>query len=206
MNSFIPVLAVKSSPPDWIPLERYVEDSRGQWRKTFWVIWWNIGKAERSLSQLRLEDYCSCIAKSILVCWREESGYVTSSSYNMRPSFIFIFQGKAASMGIAEGSQPLPFGHSAQAAVDIEGLVVSITSICYPILWLIPWSAPRGPSQRTAGRSWRSIWRRWWRWRCLGWLGRGIGFIWTIRRFWWLDRSGQRRRWLLEPQWQRRRK
>ncbi|KAI0670697.1 SDA1-domain-containing protein [Trametes maxima] len=33
-------------------------------------------------------------------------------------------RGKEASMGIAKGSQPLPFGHSAQAAVDIEGLVL----------------------------------------------------------------------------------
>ena len=55
-------------------------------------------------------------------------------SYKEQPSLIFVFQGKAASMGIAEGSQPLPFGHSAQAAVDIDGLVVSITSICYPLL------------------------------------------------------------------------
>ncbi|KAI0822667.1 SDA1-domain-containing protein [Trametes gibbosa] len=33
-------------------------------------------------------------------------------------------RGKEASMGIAKGSQPLPFGHSAQAAVDIEGLLL----------------------------------------------------------------------------------
>ncbi|KAL1947505.1 hypothetical protein VTO73DRAFT_13229 [Trametes versicolor] len=33
-------------------------------------------------------------------------------------------RGKEASMGIAGGSQPLPFGHSLQAAVDIEGLVM----------------------------------------------------------------------------------
>ncbi|KAG6861893.1 hypothetical protein C0995_010599 [Termitomyces sp. Mi166 len=33
-----------------------------------------------------------------------------------------ISQGKDASMGLASGSQPLPFGHSADAAVDIEGL------------------------------------------------------------------------------------
>ncbi|KAI0807056.1 actin cytoskeleton organization and cell cycle progression protein [Fomes fomentarius] len=33
-------------------------------------------------------------------------------------------RGKEASMGIAKGSQPLPFGHSAEAAVDIEGLVL----------------------------------------------------------------------------------
>ncbi|PIL23698.1 hypothetical protein GSI_13447 [Ganoderma sinense ZZ0214-1] len=33
-------------------------------------------------------------------------------------------RGKDASMGIAKGSQPLPFGHSAEAAVDIEGLVL----------------------------------------------------------------------------------
>ena len=36
-------------------------------------------------------------------------------------------RGKEASMGIASGSQPLPFGHSTDAAVDIEGLVVCIT-------------------------------------------------------------------------------
>src|SRR6202050_1938659 len=34
-------------------------------------------------------------------------------------------QGKDASMGMAKGSQPLPFGHGAEAAVDIEGLSVS---------------------------------------------------------------------------------
>ncbi|KAI0646751.1 SDA1-domain-containing protein [Trametes meyenii] len=33
-------------------------------------------------------------------------------------------RGKEASMGMAKGSQPLPFGHSVQAAVDIEGLVL----------------------------------------------------------------------------------
>ncbi|KAI0637296.1 actin cytoskeleton organization and cell cycle progression protein [Trametes polyzona] len=33
-------------------------------------------------------------------------------------------RGKEAAMGMAKGSQPLPFGHSAQAAVDIEGLVL----------------------------------------------------------------------------------
>ena len=27
-------------------------------------------------------------------------------------------------MGISEGTQPLPFGHSAEAVVDIEGLAV----------------------------------------------------------------------------------
>ncbi|KAG6889780.1 hypothetical protein C0992_004198 [Termitomyces sp. T32_za158] len=31
-------------------------------------------------------------------------------------------RGKDASMGLASGSQPLPFGHSADAAVDIDGL------------------------------------------------------------------------------------
>ncbi|KAI1790715.1 SDA1-domain-containing protein [Ganoderma leucocontextum] len=33
-------------------------------------------------------------------------------------------RGKDASMGMANGSQPLPFGHSVEAAVDIEGLVL----------------------------------------------------------------------------------
>ncbi|KAH9857763.1 SDA1-domain-containing protein [Lenzites betulinus] len=33
-------------------------------------------------------------------------------------------RGKEAAMGIVKGSQPLPFGHSAQAAVDIEGLLL----------------------------------------------------------------------------------
>ncbi|PCH38771.1 SDA1-domain-containing protein [Wolfiporia cocos MD-104 SS10] len=33
-------------------------------------------------------------------------------------------RGKEASMGMASGSQPLPFGHSTDAAVDIEGLVL----------------------------------------------------------------------------------
>lgn len=36
-------------------------------------------------------------------------------------------RGKEASMGMAGGSQPLPFGHSAEAAVDIDGLAVSLT-------------------------------------------------------------------------------
>ncbi|KAF5372978.1 hypothetical protein D9758_001786 [Tetrapyrgos nigripes] len=35
-------------------------------------------------------------------------------------------RGKEAAMGIASGSQPLPFGHTANAAVDIEGLSVPI--------------------------------------------------------------------------------
>jgi hypothetical protein len=38
---------------------------------------------------------------------------------------LILSQGKDASMGMAKGSQPLPFGHSAEAAVDIEGLSVS---------------------------------------------------------------------------------
>ncbi|KAG6813107.1 hypothetical protein H0H92_013961 [Tricholoma furcatifolium] len=33
-------------------------------------------------------------------------------------------RGKDASMGLASGSQPLPFGHSVDAAVDIEGLAL----------------------------------------------------------------------------------
>ncbi|KAL1691390.1 SDA1-domain-containing protein [Schizophyllum commune] len=33
-------------------------------------------------------------------------------------------RGKTAAMGLAEGSQPLPFGHTADAAVDIEGLAL----------------------------------------------------------------------------------
>ncbi|KAH9951429.1 SDA1-domain-containing protein [Amylocystis lapponica] len=33
-------------------------------------------------------------------------------------------RGKEASMGMAQGAQPLQFGHSAEAAVDIEGLVL----------------------------------------------------------------------------------
>jgi len=32
-------------------------------------------------------------------------------------------------MGMVKGSQPLPFGHSAEAAVDIEGLVVGVYTI-----------------------------------------------------------------------------
>lgn len=42
-------------------------------------------------------------------------------------------RGKEASMGIAGGSQPLPFGHSADAAVDIEGLVVHIALRIWPV-------------------------------------------------------------------------
>ncbi|EIM80619.1 protein required for actin cytoskeleton organization and cell cycle progression [Stereum hirsutum FP-91666 SS1] len=33
-------------------------------------------------------------------------------------------RGKTAAMGLAQGSQPLAFGHSEQAAVDVEGLVL----------------------------------------------------------------------------------
>ena len=40
----------------------------------------------------------------------------------------FYFQGKEASIAIAGGSGPLPFGHGAEAAVDIEGLSVSSQS------------------------------------------------------------------------------
>lgn len=36
-------------------------------------------------------------------------------------------------MGIANGTQPLPFGHSAEAAVDIEGLAVCMI-LCIVIL------------------------------------------------------------------------
>lgn len=35
-------------------------------------------------------------------------------------------QGKEASMGLASGNAPLPYGHSADAAVDIEGLSVCV--------------------------------------------------------------------------------
>jgi protein SDA1 len=37
-------------------------------------------------------------------------------------------RGKDASMGMASGNKPLPFGHSADAAIDIEGLAVCILS------------------------------------------------------------------------------
>lgn len=30
-------------------------------------------------------------------------------------------------MGLAKGSQPLPFGHTADAAVDIDGLSVRVS-------------------------------------------------------------------------------
>lgn len=40
--------------------------------------------------------------------------------------FLKFHQGKDASMGLANGTKPLAFGHSADAAVDIEGLVVSL--------------------------------------------------------------------------------
>jgi protein SDA1 len=39
-------------------------------------------------------------------------------------------RGKEASMGIAAGSRALPFGHTADAAVDIEGLAVRHTFSC----------------------------------------------------------------------------
>lgn len=34
-------------------------------------------------------------------------------------------------MGLASGTQPLPFGHSAEAAIDIEGLAVSLICLVY---------------------------------------------------------------------------
>lgn len=38
-------------------------------------------------------------------------------------------------MGIVKGAQPLAFGHSAEAAVDIEGLVVRIDISYARINW-----------------------------------------------------------------------
>jgi hypothetical protein len=43
-----------------------------------------------------------------------------------------LSQGKDAAMGMAKGTQPLPFGHSAEAAVSIEGLEVK--SLFFPTL------------------------------------------------------------------------
>jgi len=40
-------------------------------------------------------------------------------------------QGKEAAMGMASGTQPLPFGHTANAAVDIEGLLVCSPSYIF---------------------------------------------------------------------------
>jgi protein SDA1 len=59
-------------------------------------------------------------------------------------------RGKEASMGIASGGQPLPFGHSADAAVDIEGLsVCSLDSAWRQVLR--PVSASRGPLGEAPG-------------------------------------------------------
>lgn len=55
-------------------------------------------------------------------------------------------RGKEASMGIAGGSQPLPFGHSLQAAVDIEGLVVSHAYLHFGVYML----------SRTLRRCWKT--------------------------------------------------
>lgn len=49
---------------------------------------------------------------------------------------LILLQGKNASMGMAKGSQPLPFGHSAEAAVDIEGLVVSTYTIALYMIFI----------------------------------------------------------------------
>jgi protein SDA1 len=49
---------------------------------------------------------------------------VSSSLPNSSFPILSVFQGKDASIGISKGDQPLPFGHSADAAVDIEGLMV----------------------------------------------------------------------------------
>ena len=38
---------------------------------------------------------------------------------------LTISKGKEAAMGLASGSAPLPYGYSAEAAVDIEGLAVN---------------------------------------------------------------------------------
>ena len=42
-----------------------------------------------------------------------------------------FFQGKDASMGLASGSAPLPYGHAAQPAIDIEGLTVNYLNYLY---------------------------------------------------------------------------
>lgn len=54
-------------------------------------------------------------------------------------------------MGLAKGNQPLPFGHRAQAAVDIEGLVVSagnIVSNSTPIDVISCWKIIFGNSEK----------------------------------------------------------
>lgn len=37
-------------------------------------------------------------------------------------------------MGLASGSAPLPYGHSAEAAIDIEGLAVSSSCVSHTFL------------------------------------------------------------------------
>ena len=63
-------------------------------------------------------------------------------------------RGKDASMGMAKGSQPLPFGHSAEAAVDIEGLVVRPldSSLHRMSLTRVHQPASRGSSEEVARR------------------------------------------------------
>ncbi len=52
-------------------------------------------------------------------------------------------------MGMSKGTQPLPFGHSSEAAVDIEGLLVSL--MLPPLVHrLTSVPAPGGPSQKTS--------------------------------------------------------
>ena len=68
--------------------------------------------------------------------------------------FTYPAQGKEASMGIASGSAPLPYGHSADAAVDIEGLSVGGPLVKLP-LYSRRTLAPRRSSSKATGRRWR---------------------------------------------------
>jgi protein SDA1 len=57
-------------------------------------------------------------------------------------------RGKEAAMGMSEGKQPLAFGHTADAAVDIEGLAVRFFFLCPPyVLLTIITAAGRPPAE-----------------------------------------------------------
>jgi hypothetical protein len=57
-------------------------------------------------------------------------------------------RGKEAAMGMSEGKQPLAFGHTADAAVDIEGLAVRFFFLCPPYFLLtIITAAGRPPAE-----------------------------------------------------------
>jgi protein SDA1 len=78
------------------------------------------------------EKSVTAAARGLLQLYREVNPEMLKRRERVRSSQVFPtilvliehLQGKDASMGMSNGFRPLPFGHSADAAVDIEGLAV----------------------------------------------------------------------------------